>query len=93
MSNTQQNMLEPSWVLRAVIAVCPFIAMSDTVIDAVGISVAMVVMVMLSSLLTIAVTRVIPENTRWIAAVLIASSTAAAVAVAFDAWATSCMTG
>lgn len=87
MSSGKLTMLEPSWVLRAVIAVCPFIAMSDTVIDALGISVAMIAMVTMSGLLTMATTRVIPENARWIAAILIASSTAAAVAVAFDAWA------
>jgi len=86
MNSSKSNMLEPSWVLRAVIAVCPFIAMSDTVVDALGISIAMTLMVMMSAVLTMAASRVIPENARWIAAILIASSTAAAVAVAFDAW-------
>jgi electron transport complex protein RnfE len=87
MSSTDKTLLEPSWVLRAVIAVCPFIAMSDTAVDALGISVAMIAMVVISSLLTTATRGVIPENGRWIAAVLITSSAAAAVAVAFDAWA------
>lgn len=87
MTSSDKPILEPSWVLRAVIAVCPFIAMSDTVIDALGISVAMFTMVMISTLLMIAVIHVIPASGRWIAAVLITSSAAAAVAVAFDAWA------
>lgn len=87
MSSLKQNMLEPSWVLRAVIAVCPFIAMSDTVIDALGISIAMIAMVTIATLVMMVTMRVIPENARWVASVLIASSAAAAVAVAFDAWA------
>jgi electron transport complex protein RnfE len=77
---------EYSWVLLAVLAVCPFVAMSDTVIDAIGISIAMLVVVTASSLLLTVVGTFIPQNVRWIAAVLITSASAAAVALAFDAW-------
>jgi H+/Na+-translocating ferredoxin:NAD+ oxidoreductase subunit E len=77
---------EPSWVLLAVIAVCPFIAMSDTVVDALGIGVAIIAMVLISSSVMAAIGTLVPQDARWIAAVFITSSTAAAIALGFDAW-------
>jgi Na+-translocating ferredoxin:NAD+ oxidoreductase subunit E len=87
MSSAHSAVLEPSWVLRAVIAVCPFIAMSDTVVDSIGISIGMTAVVLLSSFLIVLTDKLIPQNGRWIAAILIVASSAAAVAVVFDAWA------
>lgn len=86
MNSAMSPTREPSWVLLAVIAVCPFIAMSDTVVDALGISLAMIVMVLIASSLMTLIGKLIPEQARWIAAVLIVSCTAAAVAIGFDAW-------
>jgi electron transport complex protein RnfE len=87
MINPDNHSHESSWVLLAVLAICPFVAMSDTVIDAIGISLAMIVVVAISSLLLTVAGKLIPPEVRWIAALLMTSTAAAAVALVFDAWA------
>lgn len=87
MRNPDSGSREYSWVLIAVLAVCPFVAMSDTVTDAIGISIAMIVVVTVSSLLLTLVGTLVPQDVRWVAALLVTSAAAAAVALGFDAWA------
>ena len=85
------NVADLPWDIRAMLALCPLLAVTDTAVGALALGVATVVAAATSRILLSAVGRFVTREIRLIVTLLVISGVLAALALAVRAWLPSLM--